>query len=215
MQRRVVALLVGAAAVLIMVVVLFVRVRAAARAPAVTPSDLAAASRAGHEGDSRPGAASSHGRAPLASEQRAAPTLPESGAPSDQPELGSRALEGARAAERARRAEGGEQEGEGQRQAGEAAPGATPDLPADAPPEMIEKRRAVSDAYDTGDYEGALRSAEEFLRFQADNAYVQRVAAVSACAVGDESSARVHYQQMSESNQRIVQVRCRRFGITF
>lgn len=204
MQRRVVALLIGAAAVLVLVVVLFFRVRAAANTPAVSPADVIATSHAAPGEPAAtippPGPGSpAQGRA-----IRIDGTREEVANTGESPaEVGSRASAGARARARLR----GDGEGEG---------GNLPqDLPADTPPEMIEKRRAVSDAYDTGDYETAFRSAEEFLRFQADNEYVQRVAAVSACAIGDESSARMRFQQMSDSNQRIVQVRCRRFGINF
>lgn len=203
MQRRVVALLIGAAAVLILVVVLFIRVRAVASPPVVSPADVIAASRAASAAPptTRP--------SPLAPPQarRQIGETPDQGAGADQSpaELGSRASAGARA--RARLRGDGDRDAEGDR-------GSLPqDLAADTPPEMVEKRRAVSDAYDTGDYETAFRSAQDFLRFQADNEYVQRVAAVSACAIGDESSARMHYEQMNESNQRIVQVRCRRYGI--
>jgi hypothetical protein len=201
MQRRVVALLIGAAAVLVLVVVLFVRVRATATPPVVSPADVIAASSAAAAAPATP-------RSPLAPPQarpRGIGDAPAEAGRADQSpaEVGSRASAGARA--RARM--GGDGDAEGER-------GNLPqDLPADTPPEMVEKRRAVSDAYDTGDYETAFRGAQEFLRFQADNEYVQRVAAVSACAIGDESSARMHYEQMNESNQRIVQVRCRRYGI--
>ena len=205
MQRRVVALLIGAAAVLVLVVVLFFRVRSAANAPAMSPADLVAASHATHP-EGHESAAASPPSSPLAPPKPRPPRIGgahEEASTDDSPaEVGSRASAGARARARLRR-----EEGEG----GDLAQ----DLPADTPPEMVEKRRAVSDAYDTGDYETALRNAQEFLRFQAENEYVQRVAAVSACAIGDEASARVHYQQMSDSNQRIVQVRCRRFGINF
>lgn len=201
MQRRVVALLIGAAAVLILVVVLFVRVRAVATPPVVSPAEVIAASRA-----ASPGPAATR-PSPLAPPRARGGVgdPPDQGARADQipVEVGARAVAGARA--RARLT--GDEDPEGER-------GNLPrDLAADTPPEMVEKRRAVSDAYDTGDYETAFRSAQDFLRFQADNEYVQRVAAVSACALGDESSARMHYEQMDQSNRRIVQVRCRRYGI--
>ena len=202
MQRRVVALLIGAAAVLVLVVVLFVRARAVVSPPVVSPAEVIAASRAASAGPA------TTTRSPLAPPQartrRIVDGPGESGATDQGPaEVGSRASAGARARARLR----GDGDPEGDR-------GNLPqDLPADTPPEMVEQRRAVSDAYDTGDYEAAFRGAQEFLRFQADNEYVQRVAAVSACAIGDESSARMHYEHMNDSNQRIVQVRCRRYGI--
>jgi len=87
------------------------------------------------------------------------------------------------------------------------------DVPPDANPEVVAKRQAVSDAYDQGDYEAALKSAEEFLGLQPGDPYVKRVAAVAACAIGDEAAARKHYQELGEPNQRIVARRCSRFGV--
>lgn len=89
------------------------------------------------------------------------------------------------------------------------------DLPPDSSPELVEKRQAVSDAYDQGDFEGAFRNAEDFLHQQPDDAYVKRVAAVSACAVGNQQAAMKHYQEATEANKRIIKLRCSRYGIDF
>ena len=76
--------------------------------------------------------------------------------------------------------------------------------------------KAVDDAgvkYDMGDFDTSLLQAEEFLRQEPGNAYVKRVAVVSACAVDDPATARKHYQDMDAQNQRIVARRCERFGV--
>ena len=86
-------------------------------------------------------------------------------------------------------------------------------LPPGASPELVAKREAAREAYDHGDYESALSSAEEFLKAQPDDAYIKRIAAVSACATGDDAAARRHYQETTPDNQRIVALRCRRYGI--
>lgn len=87
------------------------------------------------------------------------------------------------------------------------------DLPPDASPELVEKRNMVSDAYDHGDFEAAFRHAEDFLHLQSDNVYIKRVAAVSACALGDQAAALKHYQELTEANKRIIQLRCSRYGV--
>jgi hypothetical protein len=88
-------------------------------------------------------------------------------------------------------------------------------LPPDASPELVAKREATHEAYDHGDYEGALGHAEAFLKLQPDDPYIKRIAAVSACAVGDEAAARRHYQETTPENQRIVALRCKRYGFEF
>jgi hypothetical protein len=93
-------------------------------------------------------------------------------------------------------------------------PSETPsDLPADASSELIERRYVVSDAYDHGDFEAAFRASEDFLHLQPDNPYVKRVAAVSACALGNQSAALKHYQETTEGNKRIIKLRCNRYGV--
>ena len=80
--------------------------------------------------------------------------------------------------------------------------------PSDETPELTQKRNTVSDAYDHGDFETAFRAAEDFLHQQPDDAYVKRVAAVSACAVGNQTAAMKHYQEAAEANKRIIKLRC-------
>jgi hypothetical protein len=45
--------------------------------------------------------------------------------------------------------------------------------------------------------------------------YLKRVAAVSACAIGDASSARAYYEQLDAAEQGIVSSRCDRHGVSF
>jgi hypothetical protein len=70
-------------------------------------------------------------------------------------------------------------------------------------------------AYDRGDFESALELAEVFLRDEAGNDYIRRVAVVSACAMGDETAARKHYDASSPRDRRIVAQRCQRYGVEF
>jgi hypothetical protein len=73
----------------------------------------------------------------------------------------------------------------------------------------------VRNAYDTGDFETALDLAEKRLRDHPEEDYVKRVAAVSACAMGEEGVARKHYEEMSVRDRPIVSKRCSRYGIQF
>ncbi len=82
------------------------------------------------------------------------------------------------------------------------------DAPADQSPELVQKRNTVTEAYDHGDFEAAFRASEDFLHQQPDDAYVKRVAAVSACALGNQSAATKHYQEATEANKRIIKLRC-------
>jgi hypothetical protein len=79
--------------------------------------------------------------------------------------------------------------------------------------EVDERRRLVGRSYDVGDYEAALDRAAAFLLEQPSDEYVMRVAAVSACALGDEDRARRYYAAASASSRETVARRCRRFGV--
>jgi hypothetical protein len=76
-----------------------------------------------------------------------------------------------------------------------------------------ERRGLVGKAYDAGDYEVALERAAAFLLEQPGDEYAKRVAAVSACAIGDEDRARQYYAATSASSRAAVVRRCRRFGV--
>ncbi len=79
------------------------------------------------------------------------------------------------------------------------------------PPLVAELRSA----YDSGDFESALQSAQEYLKQDPEHPYDRRVATVSACAVGEESIAEGYYAQMSARDQSVMRIRCRRFGFEF
>ena len=201
MGRRVVALVAAAASVLAAVVVLAFQVHATKET--VVPPEAGQAARGGGQEPERAQATKQAGR-PVAiaeSHARSEPTRPTRQPPAQPAARGA---------------------SEASESADEPPPrpslGGTfypPDLPPRASPAMLEKRRAVTEAYDVGDYEAAFRNAEEFLPLQPDNEYVKRVAAVAACALGDEASARKHYRDMNEGNQRLIEARCSRFGVNF
>ncbi|HKE14263.1 MAG TPA: hypothetical protein VKB80_05350 [Kofleriaceae bacterium] len=202
MQGRVVALGAAAAFVLAAIVVLSIKVRAAAE-PALSDEAVKQA-MVGYQrsqlGRSAEPGAGSGGRAPSisrpppeASERRPVPSLGEVSRPRRStgdrpwsPQSPGPARDGA---------------------------GSSTGLPPDASPELVAKREAAREAYDHGDYESALSSAEEFLKAKPDDAYIKRIAAVSACATGDEAAARRHFQETTPDNQRIVALRCRRYGV--
>ncbi|ACY13177.1 hypothetical protein [Haliangium ochraceum] len=69
--------------------------------------------------------------------------------------------------------------------------------------------------YDRGNFFDALEAAERYLRANPDQAYIRRVAVTSACAVGEEATARRYYEQMSKRDQRTVGIRCGRYGVRF
>lgn len=73
----------------------------------------------------------------------------------------------------------------------------------------------VRAAYDRGDFESALELAELFLRDEADNDYIRRIAVVSACAMGEEATARRHYDAALARDRPIVAQRCARYDVQF
>lgn len=198
MQRRIAALVAAAAAVLSAVVVLVFRVKA--------EPDVAVSDQALRE------AQASFERASRVPPPPPTPAIPPPTLRSPEPEAAEPA---ARQGESERRiprvpptmASGLRREG---RDRGGEVPS---DLPADASPELVQKRNVVSEAYDHGDFEAAFRASEDFLHLQPDNDYVKRVAAVSACALGEQNAALKHYQEATEANKRIIKLRCNRYGV--
>jgi hypothetical protein len=199
MQRRIAALVAAAVAVLGAVVVLVVRVKA--------EPDVAVSDQALRE------AQASFERASRAPAPPSTPAIPPPTLRSPEPEAAEPA---ARVGESERRiprvpptmASGLRREG---RDRGESE--VPSDAPTDQSPELVQKRNTVTEAYDHGDFEAAFRASEDFLHQQPDDAYVKRVAAVSACALGDQSAAMKHYQEATEANKRIIKLRCHRYGI--
>jgi hypothetical protein len=202
MQRRIAALVAAAVAVLGAVVVLVFRVKA--------EPDVAVSDQALRE------AQASFERASRAPAPPSTPAIPPPTLRSPEPEAPGEGESAARVGESERRiprvpptmASGLRREG---RDRGES--GTPPDLPPDASPDLVQKRNVVSEAYDHGDFEAAFRASEDFLHQQPDNDYVKRVAAVSACALGDQNAALKHYQEATEANKRIIKLRCHRYGV--
>jgi hypothetical protein len=202
MQRRIAALVAAAAAVLSAVVVLVFRVKA--------EPDVAVSDQALRE------AQASFERASRVPPPPATPAIPPPTLRSPEPAAPGEGEPAARQGESERRiprvpptmASGLRREGH-DRGASEA----SSDAPTDQSPELVRKRNTVTEAYDHGDFEAAFRASEDFLHQQPDDAYVKRVAAVSACALGDQNAALKHYQEATEANKRIIKLRCSRYGI--
>jgi hypothetical protein len=81
------------------------------------------------------------------------------------------------------------------------------------PPSSTAGQDRVRAAYDENDFETALSLAQTYLNEFPGDGYVQRVAGVSACAVGQEDIARKYYAVMNATDQSIVARRCSRYGI--
>jgi len=188
MQRRVVALVAAAVVVVAALVVLRWRAGAPAENAAVAPDEAIHA----EAGESRPGSNDTAGHVPVT----AARPLPSLRAPAANGAEGeNRASAATATAER---------------------PPAAPALPPGAPQEMVILHNSIVDAYERSDFEASFQGAQDFLRsHQPDNVYLKRVAAVSACAIGDASSARAYYDQLDAAEQRIVSARCDRYGVSF
>jgi hypothetical protein len=95
------------------------------------------------------------------------------------------------------------------RQAGEAPAAGDPALQT-----SDDAKEPVRTAYEQGDFATALEQAQKYLEQFPGDGYVQRVAGVSACAVGEEAIARKYYALMTATDQSIVSRRCNRYGIT-
>lgn len=191
MQLRTVTIATATIAVLGALVMLFIQVRAPQEIE--IPEDALSQARSRYErsrGAPGPGAVQAdHGRAASRPARRPGP-----GDRPDRPDI---------AAGRPTR----------ERPAGQRASGQPAALPDDTNPLLVEKRESIRAAYDMGDFDTSLLQAEAFLRQDPGNAYVKRVAVVSACAVDDAATARKYYQAMDERDQRIVAKRCERFGV--
>lgn len=194
MQLRTIALAVGTAAVLVALVVLFFRVRATQEV--AVPEDALARARAQYQRQTqaaRPAPDRTRTRRPTSPARPARSAAP----PAPDEDRARPRAPVLRASPRAAASGAGD--------------------------EVDEKREAVRDAYDHGDYVTALEQAEEFLgmdlsrsqRHRMHLKYVRRVAAVAACALGEEAAARKHYDEMDRADQRVVSKRCERFGFAF
>jgi regulator of protease activity HflC (stomatin/prohibitin superfamily) len=92
---------------------------------------------------------------------------------------------------------------------------AEPEAAADSPQTIAEKMTEANRLYDRGDYEAAAQMAKEVLKSQPQNVKVLRIAASTACILGDGNEARVYYDQLPERDQQQIARRCRRYGIEF
>jgi hypothetical protein len=193
MQLRTITLGTATVAIFGALVVLFVQVRAPQEI--VVPEDALSRARSRYEltrGAPAPGAFQAH-RSEAASR------------PSHRPGAGGPPSVSAVRPARGRAAQ--------DRPASQRGSGRPADHAAGTSPLLVEKRESIRQAYDMGDFDTSLTQAEEFLRQDPSNAYVKRVAVVSACAVDDAVTARRYLQDMDAQDQRIVTKRCARFGV--
>lgn len=187
----------GAVAAVVALGVLVVKVRASAPAPDLSPQEIASVQA--HTSASREAAAA-----------RPAGMI---GAPAGLPRVPGKHSEG---------------EGEGDPQpspiaspeatlerigkagiAGSAGDGEAPEE--GGPAKQVE----ANHLYDRGDYESAAQIADEILKDDPDNARVLRIAASSACVMGEAEKAKSYYARLSPRDQRKIARRCQRYGIEF
>lgn len=69
--------------------------------------------------------------------------------------------------------------------------------------------------YDAGDYEAAVEQARSVLEDYPDNVRMLRVMVSSGCLMGDDDLARQYYPKLPERDQRVMRIRCARYGIEF
>lgn len=93
-------------------------------------------------------------------------------------------------------------------------PAGEPPPPGDPGQSSDDAKEPVRTAYEQGDFSTALEQAQKYLDQFPGDGYVQRVAGVSACAVGEEAIARKYYALMTATDQSIVNRRCTRYGIS-
>lgn len=86
--------------------------------------------------------------------------------------------------------------------------------PGDPGQSSDDAKEPVRTAYEQGDFATALEQAQKYLEQFPGDGYVQRVAGVSACAVGEEAIARKYYALMTATDQSIVSRRCNRYGVS-
>lgn len=194
MQLRTIALAVATAVVLGALVVLFFRVRATQEV--TVPEEALARARAQYQRQSP---------AARPAPERARTRRPTSSVPPARSRAPDRAPAPSQERDRPR------------------APALRSSPASDERSEIDEKREAVRDAYDHGDYVTALDHAEDFMEMDVGGSpqhrmhvrYVRRVAAVAACALGEEAVARKYHDEMDSADQRVVAKRCERFGFAF
>jgi TolA-binding protein len=193
-QLLTIALATATVVVLGALLVLFVRVRSAPEI--VIPEDALSQARARYE-RTRIGTGSGEAPEAFQADRSAAATRPSPRPSADGPPVEDR---------RARRTR--------VRPASDS-PAASPPTPSG---QSTIGQNDVRNAYDHGDFETALDLAEKFLRQYPKDEYtdyVRRVAAVSACAMGDEAVAQKHYNEMLTRDQPVVAKRCSRYGVQF
>ncbi len=82
--------------------------------------------------------------------------------------------------------------------------------------EVRQLQRKMQKLYDDGEYESALREARNVLTLSPTNRDSLRLAAMSACAIGERDIAQSIYSQMfRDQDRRIVRTSCERHGIGF
>jgi hypothetical protein len=80
---------------------------------------------------------------------------------------------------------------------------------------LAAKQTEANQLYDRGDYEAAAQLAEEILKDDPKNARVLRIAASSACVMGEGEKAKGYHARLEPRDQRKIARRCQRYGIEF
>jgi hypothetical protein len=197
-QVRTIALAVATVVVMGALLVLFVRVRAAPEI--VVPEDALSQARARYQ-RARGASGAAQPPEPFQADRGPAATPPPP------PSLPTSADESPAVERRRRRT--------GALPSSGSPAAASPAPAAGSPGQTIVPQNEVRNAYDTGDFETALDLAEKRLRDHPDDQYAKRVAAVSACAMGEEAVALRHYEELTPRDKPIVARRCSRYGIQF
>jgi hypothetical protein len=197
-----VALVASGAAVLVAVVILVLKVRAAPHEPEVDPGELArAASRAVATPPAPPPAAPALAAGPPPATRFTARDGESPRRPTPQP--------GAAIADLAAAADPGGQVPDSPR--GVAAEPVPP--PADPEGAFQDVISEAIRLYDEGDHESARVQAIAALASDPSNQRLLRIATASSCILGEADQARAFYERLSPASQRQMVRRCSRYGI--
>lgn len=92
---------------------------------------------------------------------------------------------------------------------------AVPDLEGDPRLELSSAKDEANRLYDKQDYEGSLATAKAILAKDPGDIRMLRVVVSSACQLGDNDQAQVHWRLLPPHDKSQMARRCQRFGITF
>lgn len=95
--------------------------------------------------------------------------------------------------------------------------GSSPSPPApvaDEGAQALKRRMDLSNRYyDRGEYDLAVEQALTILEEQPDNVRMLRVMVSAGCLMGEEEQAREYFPKLPSDAQRVMRIRCARYGI--